>query len=167
VASCSAAHGTTRELTASRTDIDYKPGRRNGKSIMWQLLEEWPRHCPGMIKDILPFCADDLCERDESGRSCLDVALATDNQHFVTALADLTSAAAADDTTALSGDQAGPSVLRLREQARALVGMKNGRGQTALLAAVRPYSFASQSNLAMVRPALLHSLSLSLSSRKV
>jgi hypothetical protein len=148
-----------RELTGSRADIDYKPGRRNGKSIMWQLLEEWPRHCPEMIKHILPFCADDLCERDESGRSYLDVALATDNQHFVTALADLTSAAAAaddDTTTALSGDQELPSVLRLREQARALVGMRNGRGQTALLAAVRPYSFASQSNLAMVRPALLH-----------
>jgi ankyrin repeat protein len=28
---------------------------------------------------------------------------------------------------------------------------KNARGQTALLAAIRPYSFASQANLAVVR----------------
>jgi ankyrin repeat protein len=40
---------------------------------------------------------------------------------------------------------------QLRVHAHNLLTKKNARGQTALLAAIRPYSFASQANLAVVR----------------
>jgi hypothetical protein len=169
------ARSSLTELVGSsiNADIDYEPGRKKGKSFLWPLLQHQgckqrgrKQHSAEVLRLLLPFCAADLCELDERGQSCLDVALATGNEPFLDALADLMNASAT--TTRTGGQECAPAgegarqgkdeeeeahhrQQQLREHIHNLLRKKNARGQTALLAAIRPYSFASQANLAVVR----------------
>jgi ankyrin repeat protein len=98
---------------------------------------------------VLRYSAADLCTTNDQGESCLVVAVQHGNVAFLDAIHKLLQQKKTDEQEELALQEVGQ--LPLREQVRAMVQMKNARGQTTLMAAIRPFSFASCANVPMVR----------------
>jgi len=136
--------------------FDYVPGKKHGRSLLWAALTQ-PHLLPSnFMQLVLRYSAADLCTTNDQGESCLVVAAQNGNTGFVDAVHELLQ----EKTDEQKGELAlqGAGQLPLREQVRAMVQMKNARGQTTLIAAIRPFSFASCANVPMVRERTLSPL---------
>lgn len=131
--------------------FDYVPGNKHGRSLLWAALTQ-PHLLPSnFMQLVLRYSAADLCTTNDQGESCLVVAAQNGNAGFVDAVYELLQEKTDEQKGELELARQGAGQLPLREQVRAMVQMKNARGQTTLIAAIRPFSFASCANVPMVR----------------